>query len=58
MYVYIQSEPQLWTVGHYDPNTKKWIPESDHPSKSEAADRVHYLNGGQNKSFQTYDGPR
>jgi hypothetical protein len=34
----------LWTVGHYDPNGK-WIPESDHDSKEEAAERVHYLNG-------------
>ena len=28
MYVYIKSEPGLWTVGFYDPNGK-WIPESD-----------------------------
>jgi hypothetical protein len=44
MYVYIRTEKQLWTVGHYDPNGK-WIPESDHDSKEEAAERVHYLNG-------------
>jgi hypothetical protein len=44
MYVYIRTEKHLWTVGHYDPNGK-WIPESDHGSKEEAAERVHYLNG-------------
>ena len=45
MYVYKQSEPQLWTVGYYDPDGK-WIPESDHENTKEAAKRVHYLNGG------------
>ena len=43
-YVYIQSEPGLWTTGFYDPSGK-WQPESDHDSKEEAAQRVHYLNG-------------
>lgn len=54
MYVYIQSEisgkdycvVDLWTVGHYDPNTNEFIPESDHNDREEAAKRVHYLNGG------------
>ena len=45
MYVYIQSEPGLWTVGFYEPNGK-WQPESDHNSSEKAAERVHYLNGG------------
>lgn len=45
MYVYINSEPGLWTVGYYMPNGK-FDPESDHGSIKEAADRVHYLNGG------------
>ena len=45
MYVYIQSEQTLWTVGFYKP-TGEWIPESDHGSIGEAAKRVHYLNGG------------
>jgi len=45
MYVYIQSEPGLWTVGFYDPSGQ-WIPESDHTSREEAAERVRYLNGG------------
>ena len=44
MYVYIRSEPNLWTVGFYDP-TGKWNPESDHDTPEEAAERVHYLNG-------------
>lgn len=43
MYVYIQSETNLWTVGFYNPEGK-WIAESDHPSSEEAADRVAYLN--------------
>lgn len=44
-YVYIKSEPQLYTVGFYRPNGK-WEPESDYRSAEEAAQRVHYLNGG------------
>ena len=46
MYVYKQTEPSLWTVGHYDPNNNKFIPESDHDSQDSAADRVIVLNGG------------
>lgn len=45
MYVYKQTEPGLYTVGYYDP-TGKWISESDWDSKEEAANRVHWLNGG------------
>lgn len=45
MFVYINTEEHLWTVGHYDPNGK-FIPESDHCSQEGAASRVHYLNGG------------
>lgn len=45
MYVYVQSEPGLWTVGHYDPSGE-FIPESDHHRSDDAAQRVHYLNGG------------
>jgi len=44
MYVYIKSEPGLWTVGFYDPKGE-WQPESDHSSKEKAAARVAYLNG-------------
>jgi len=45
MYVYIQTEPGLWTVGFYDPSDK-FIAESDHSDREKAADRVAYLNGG------------
>jgi hypothetical protein len=45
MYVYIESEKGLWTVGFYSPDDK-WHPESDHDSKEKATERVHYLNGG------------
>ncbi len=45
MYVYIESEHNLWTVGFYSPDGK-WHPESDHSSQGEAAERAHYLNGG------------
>jgi hypothetical protein len=45
-YVYINSEPQLWTVGFYLPN-ETWEAESDHSSTESAAARVSYLNGGQ-----------
>lgn len=45
MYVYIQTEPRLYTAGFYDPQGK-WHPESDHNTKQAAFERVHYLNGG------------
>ena len=45
-YVYIRSEPQLWTVGFYKPDGK-WEPESDHDNREEAAKRVAWLNGGE-----------
>lgn len=44
-YVYIESEPGLWTVGFYDPNGK-WVPSSDHNREVEASNRVIALNGG------------
>ncbi|HUK73040.1 MAG TPA: hypothetical protein VLW50_30525 [Streptosporangiaceae bacterium] len=44
-YVYIRSEPFLWTVGYYSPDGK-WHSESDHASAEEAATQVRYLNGG------------
>ena len=50
MYVYKFTEKvddftDLYTVGFYTPDGK-WIPESDHNDKEDAAKRVHYLNGG------------
>lgn len=50
MYVYIKSEPQLWTVGFYSPDGK-WHPESDYPTQEEAASRVYWLNGGSKQSY-------
>lgn len=44
MYVYIPSEPGVFTVGFYDP-TGKFQPESDHADRGTAGDRVAYLNG-------------
>jgi hypothetical protein len=43
-YVYLRSEPQLWTVGFYAPDGM-WIPESDHGSSEDAAKRTAWLNG-------------
>jgi len=43
-YVYIRSEPQLWTVGFYNPDGE-WMTDSDHEYKEEAAKRVAWLNG-------------
>lgn len=44
-WVYIQSEPNLFTVGFYAPN-KEWHTDSDWGNREEASKRVHYLNGG------------
>lgn len=49
MYVYIPAnhgEPA--TVGYYTP-AGRWMPESDHDTDEQAAARVNYLNGGQEK---------
>ena len=44
MYVYLNSESRLWTVGFYGP-MGEWHPESDHRSSEDAANRVAFLNG-------------
>jgi hypothetical protein len=44
-YVYRESEPGLFTVGHYNGNGV-WVPESDHSTTLEASRRCSYLNGG------------
>jgi hypothetical protein len=46
MYVYIHSDsdPDLYTVGFYDPEGN-WQPESDHKSARDAAERVAWLDG-------------
>jgi hypothetical protein len=54
MYVYLESEKGLYTVGFFKTVTingkehKSWEPESDHTEREKAAERVHYLNGGNN----------
>ena len=46
MYVYIKkSEAGVYTVGFYAPDDE-WHPESDWPTREEAAGRVIELNGG------------
>lgn len=44
-YVYVNSEPGLWTVGFYDPSGQ-WHPDGDCDVRDDAANRVHFLNGG------------
>jgi hypothetical protein len=46
MYVYINSEPSLYTVGFYSPDGQ-WHPDSDHQDRKEAAQRVAWLNGSE-----------
>mgnify|MGYP001570109225 CR=1 FL=1 len=50
-YVYIRSEPLLWTVGFYDPNGV-WNAESDHRTSEVAAARVRHLNGGDDERLK------
>ena len=51
-YVYLKSEPGVWTVGFYLPDGT-WEPESDYNDPGQAADRVRYLNGGTVKTPTT-----
>jgi hypothetical protein len=44
MYVYIRTEPRLWTAGFYKPDGE-WEPDSDHGSQQDAAWRAAALNG-------------
>lgn len=44
MWVYVQSEPSLYTVGFYDP-AGKWHSDSDHEIRTGAANRAAFLNG-------------
>ena len=46
MWVYIKTEDNLWTVGYYDPHGV-WHSVKDFDSSYDAAEYVHYLNGGQ-----------
>lgn len=49
-YVYIHSErnPDLYTVGFYKPDGS-WEAISDHSNETEAAVKVHYLNGAEDQ---------
>jgi hypothetical protein len=44
-WVYIKTEPRLWTVGFYAPDGT-WHTDSDFNSSELAAARCAYLNGG------------
>ena len=48
MYVFRRSEPQLWTVGYYDPKGK-WRAMSDHDTPEKAAAEINFLNGGERR---------
>lgn len=50
MWIYIRSEPNLWTVGFYDP-VGTFQSDSDHESVNSARERVHYLNGGEGSPY-------
>ena len=43
-WVYIQSEPKLYTVGFFAPD-ETWHTDSDWSFKEDAAKRVSFLNG-------------
>ena len=45
MWVYRRTEPNVWTVGFYDPSGQWWT-DSDHDTRDAARRRVHFLNGG------------
>jgi len=45
MWIYRQTEPNLYTVGFYDPDGK-WHADTDWRTSEEAASRCRYLNGG------------
>lgn len=53
MYVYVQTESKLWTVGFYQPDGN-FHAESDHTNPSGAAKRVAYLNGHQPTPFGVF----
>lgn len=47
---YIQSEPNVYTVGHVDAGAGDFRSDSDWATRNEAAARVHYLNGSSEPS--------
>jgi hypothetical protein len=54
MYVYVQSEYNVFTVGFYTAGefAPVFNPESDHSTRDAAARRVNYLNGGNGFPFE------
>lgn len=46
MWVYIQTEANLWTVGFYSPDGQ-WHTDSDWSDRDDARKRVSWLNGGE-----------
>lgn len=54
MHVYMEYEPGVWTVGHYD-SDGKWHPTADYINESEAAEKVRYLNGGSDQPHESVD---
>lgn len=52
MYVYLETQSNLWTVGFFTPDGS-WEPEKDCGSAEEAAERVAWLNGSQGADFGT-----
>jgi len=56
-YVYLQSEPGLWTVGFYGPDDR-WVAESDYEDRNLAAMRCSVLNGATPPDSITVDGIR
>lgn len=55
-WVYIRSEPGLWTTGFYDPDGH-WCSDADFSKQEEAAMRVHYLNGGEVRELHPWRKP-
>ncbi len=47
-WVYIKTEAGLWTVGFYDPKGE-WHSIKDHAKEEDAAERCHWLNGGEKR---------
>lgn len=50
MWVILEPERGLYTVGHYDPKGK-FIPLRDFSEADEACRYVHWLNGGNSEAF-------
>ena len=54
MWVYIQTEPGLYTVGFYNPSGD-FITDDDFNCRSKARERVNYLNGGEKEILEQFD---